>query len=772
MIDYFVPSDHTPPLPLLGDLLPRLPLSVARAYLDAYTPPGSVILDPFCVGTSVIRAAVESGRRAIAASFNPVVVRAIESALWPIDARAALTHLADAPKGDRRLRDHVLDLYATRCPTCGARATARALIWERSLNAPVLKVVECATCGASAGPADDDDLAAARRHEPRGLPFWLLHGKVIARDHAAGEDAERVNDALDAYTPRALAALSDILLKFDGLPAADRDALRAPLIGLFDAASSLHPADDSGQPLTPRPRPRSLRPSPRFVERNVWLALEASLPSPVFGKGAGGEGVLRAPDLDTLLGARQPGVCLLVEGSRELAKRLPAGSIDLLLARPPLPDPVMWTLSAVWSAWLWGGPRYSTPSEHNAPRGGGKTEAASLLPLLSQRRANWDWQWRAIASALSGLLPALRDEARAIFAFGADDAPGEAALDGVALAIAGSSASLSRAVCDPFDGYRVHARPLARPPADRDREALGQDIGQLAIEAAIKSLRARGEPSTWPTLRASIHEALAKDGALAVAARLPEDGPQPLAFTRESIEAGLKSAGGPLVEIDDRLWWLTDAGRAAEPLADRVETSVLELIRSKAEWDEAELLREVYRRFPGDLTPERPLVAACIASYVEEAAGQRVRLRAEDQIEARAAEVQAMRQALTQLGAQLGYAAEARAGQIVVWKEQGATAYTLVVSPSAEMGAVWRFGQMLAGAPVLVIPGSRATLFQHKLARDARLREAVERGAWQFLKFSAARKMIAHADLDRRAFALALGLDPPLEQPQVQIPLL
>ncbi len=129
-----------------------------------------------------------------------------------------------------------------------------------------------------------------------------------------------------------------------------------------------------------------------------------------------------------------------------------------------------------------------------------------------------------------------------------------------------------------------------------------------------------------------------------------------------------------------------------------------------------------------------------------------------------------MQAALAQLGAQLGYAAEARAGQIV-WKEDGATAYTLVVSSMATMGAMWLHGQMLAGAPVLVIPGSRATLFQHKLARDARLREAVERGAWQFLKFSAVREMIAHADMDRRAFALALGLDPPLEKPQVQIPL-
>jgi hypothetical protein len=172
------------------------------------------------------------------------------------------------------------------------------------------------------------------------------------------------------------------------------------------------------------------------------------------------------------------------------------------------------------------------------------------------------------------------------------------------------------------------------------------------------------------------------------------------------------------------------------------------------------------------LTPETPLIAACIEAYVEEVSAHHLRLRTEDGLEARQAEVGAMQRALAGLGEQLGYAAEIRAGQVVVWKEAGATAYTLVVSATADMGAVWRFGRMLAGAPVLVIPGSRATLFQYKLARDVRLRQAVESGAWQFLKFSAARELISHKDMDRRAFALALGLDPPLEKPQVQMPLL
>ena len=752
MIDHFIPSDPTPRLPLLGDLLPRFPMSVARAYVEAYTPAGGVLLDPFCIGPNVARAAVELGRRAVAASFNPVAVRALESALWPVDARAAFTHLADARKGDRHLHDHVQSLYASRCPTCRAIVTTMAFVWERSQRAPVSKIVDCPDCGANAGKVDNDDVVSARRHEPRGLSFWLLHSKVIPREHADSEEAERVAEALDAYTPRALAALADILLKFDGLSPGDRDALRAPLIGLFDMASSLHPADESGQPIRPRPKPRSLRPPPYFIEHNVWLTLEsqvANLQSPALP-------ILRAPNLDVLLNDRQPAVAVLTESSRELAKRLPPASCDLLLGYPPLPDPTWWTLSVVWTAWLWG-----------------RLDAmTSLLQILSQRRTNWDWQWRAISSALNALLPALRDDARAILTFNIESAPGEAALDGVATAIAGSGGALSRVLVDPFDGYRLHARPLARAPSDRDRESLAEDIGRSAVDTAIKVLRARGEPAAAPIARAAILETLAREHALAVVARLPEDGPQPLTFLRDSIDSALAAKGGPVIAVENRMMWLADPGKAAEPLADRVELAALELIRSKDEWSESDLLREVYRRFPGELTPERPLVAACIEAYVEGVSAHRVRLRPEDQIDARQAEVQAMQQALAQLGTQLSFSAEVRPGQVVVWKEKGATLYTLVISAMADMGAVWRFGRMLAGTPVLVIPGSRATLFQHKLARDIRMREAVEQGAWQFLKFSAVREMIAHADLDRRAFALALGLEPPIEQPQVQIPLL
>ncbi len=190
-MEHFIPSDHAPPLRILPGAFPSLPPAVVRAAIERYTQPGDVIVDPFCIGTSVIEAALDLKRKVIAASFNPIALLAIEATLWPTDARAALTHLADALKGAQRLREHVLDLYATRCPTCQREAIALRFEWDRERNIPVEKYVECAACGENIGPTDGADIEQATRFKPRSLPFWTLHSRVLDPKHEQARSGGR-----------------------------------------------------------------------------------------------------------------------------------------------------------------------------------------------------------------------------------------------------------------------------------------------------------------------------------------------------------------------------------------------------------------------------------------------------------------------------------------------------------------------------------------------------------------------------------------------------
>ncbi|CAG0936562.1 hypothetical protein TFLX_05443 [Thermoflexales bacterium] len=722
-MQYFVPADAAPRLSVLPTAFQVMPPSVARAAIEQYTRPGDVILDPFVSGLGVIQAALELGRKVIAASFNPINALAIRATLWPTDARAAFTHLEDALKAAHRLQESVLRFYQASCPTCGNPASGQHFIWDRERRQPVEKHVRCPVCGENAGHIEDQDLKELKKMDARGLPFWVLHGRVVDRNH---EDADRVGDVLDAYTPRAQSALSDILLKFKALSEADRSALRPALLATLDACTSLHTPDETRYP-------SGLKPPARFIEKNVWRELERQvsiLPSTPAA-------LPRVATLDELFASSTPAVCLQVLPARELAKRLPERSISLLVTHPPLPRPGFWSLSAVWAAWLWG--KQSSLVDH-------------LLPLLSRKRTNWDWQWRAMGAGLNVLKPAHRDEARLVMSFPAE----EAILDSVALAAAHARLQAEALVCDPLDGVRGTWQ-------------VGQAVRAAAQDEVLRHiLHERAEPTHELVLRTGLLTAWGQTQTLSEIAQQVEGEQTPLAVLRGQLEQAFDAT--TIYEIEPHRFWLTQPPRPLLPLADRVEHHVRDLLRTRAEWHGDDLLQQVYRDFPDHLTPDRALVATVIHSYAEDIHFEHTPLavlRAEDQVEARQGEVDEVCQLLAQIGERLGIEVslalpEGEQRQIV-WSQSGETIYTFILQTTADVLPLLR-----ADSGVLIIPGGRATLLQYKIARDARLRQT----PWQVLKCSSLRRAAQQSDLALTTFPLAFGLEPPIEQPAMQIQLL
>jgi endogenous inhibitor of DNA gyrase (YacG/DUF329 family) len=716
----FIPSDSAPRLRVLPTAFNAVPPAVARAAIEAHTQPGDVILDPFASGLGVIQAALDLDRKVIAASFNPINALALRATLWPTDARSAFTHLEDALKSAHRLQENVLKLYTATCPTCGKAVVAQHFIWDRERNQPVEKHVQCPVCGENAGPIEEDDFKELKKLDARGLPFWLLHGRVIAKDH---EDADRVSDVLEAYTPRAQAALSDILLKFAALSEDDQSALRPALLATLDACTALHTPDEARYP-------SGLKPPPRFIERNVWVELERQVslrPSVPLS-------FPRAATIDELLASNTPAVCLLVLPARELVKRLPEKSIPLIVTHPPLPRPGFWSLSAVWGAWLWG--KQSSLVDH-------------LLPLLSRKRTSWDWQWRAIGSALNVLNPALCDDANIVMSFPAEDA----ILDSVNLAAAYAHQPIESLVCDPLDGVRGTWRPhpLALSP---ENSGEGERVKRILLD--------RAEPTHELVLRAGLLEAWGQSSTLAEIAQRTEGEQTPLAILRGQIDRALST----LHDSEPHRKWLKVAPAPSSPLADRVEQRARDYLRERAEWHGDDLLHQLYCDFPDHLTPDRALVATTIHSYAEDIRFVHIQLRAEDQAEARHTEVVEIDQLLRDVGEQLGLEINAvtRGEQRrITWSTPDEMIYHFVVQATAEILPL-----LQSSSGVLVIPGGRATLLQHKLARDARLRQT----PWQVLKFSSLRRAAQQRDLSLATFRLAFGLEPPIDQPAMQIQLL
>jgi hypothetical protein len=754
-ITWFVPGLSVPPPPRsISAYFPAMPEGVAATYVAALTQSGDLVIDPFCQTGRVLRESVAAGRRALGANLNPVAVHWIETLLWPPEshqATAALVRLGDAPRGDVTLRQHVMGLYATRCPTCSKDAVAESFVWKRDAGEPVEKRVRCAACGAtaSAGPADEADVMAARRFESRGMAYWFALERAAPKEP---EERERAAAVIEAYTTRTLSALADILRKYDAASPADQAALTPVLLSALEAALALHSAEEE------RPRPRSLKTPSTFIERNVWLAMEdalrAILPPPAV--------LPRSPNVSSLLAGRETAACLVTSGGRALPKLVPAGSVRLIMAVPPQPDPTFWALSAVWAGWLWApGARGGAPSQI----------AESVRLLLARRRADMDWWWRGVAQALGALVPVLAENGHIVLVSPQMD---EDTLTGLVLAGAAIGLALDHALVEPSEGLRVmwHAAP---PPAPRelDAEALAAEIGDKARQSAGKALSERGEPTPWPFLHAAIQVELARSGLARIAARMPEGGPPPLELVKAATLEGLKAEPSPIYPLQDPrgLWWLADPSQAALPLADRIEAAVYDLLtRATPEHWESDLVAEVYRRFPGALTPERAYVRLCLESYATQTRPGVWALREQDLPALRQAEITSLRAELIALGQRLGCQVAERESQ-VAWIEARHPLITFMLTATAELG-VHLLNRPPRGQPVLVLPGGRGALAHHKLRHDVRLSEAATGAGWTFLKFRQLRNLIAQPGLDRASFKGALGLDPLIEQEEQQMALL
>jgi hypothetical protein len=394
------------------------------------------------------------------------------------------------------------------------------------------------------------------------------------------------------------------------------------LLACLDSCSNLYAAED-------RTRPRRLHPPARFLEPNVWRTFEAAYqetrqwsPPSEMHLAKNLEEIV-APDLFAWAEGEPPNAFLDARTIRSLVRELPEASVALMVVTPPYPDPIFWSLSYLWSGWLLG------------PKA-----AASLKPLLGQRRTDWAWYHRAMTVAFRALYRVLQARGPLVLVFVAE---ASALVEALLLAASGAGFELEGLLyqLDDRDKYRLSFVKIAEPvevPSTPDLEALAGGIRQQAVVAAEEVLRERGEPLAFPWLRNAIYERLSHTGHLRQVLAVEEESFSALDFVAEQVEVAVQEAGAGLVRLDvtaqegarPPLWWLREPEKAACPLGDRVEEAIHEILQERLTLDRQALEEAIYPRFPGFLTPEETLIEACLESYSEEIAPDDWQLRTED----------------------------------------------------------------------------------------------------------------------------------------------
>lgn len=726
------------PLPLERYLPPIQP-GAAAAWLAEHASPGSWVIDPFGSTPLLALELARAGYRVLIASNNPILsfmTEILAEAHPRADFQAALAHLASSRRGDELLETHLQSLYLTECAVCGRAIPAQGFLWKNGAAQPFARLLRCPHCGdESERPITPNDLD---RLEKLPGQASLHRARAFERVNIDPDLRENIEEALRTYQPRQLYFLFTLINKIEGLalPEDRRRLLLALAFSLCDDASTLWPHAGG------RSRPRQLTTPPQFVEKNLWLALEAALP--LWASQEAPLPFTRWPQTPPASG----GICLYTGRLRSLlplpAEVQPAAAFAVL----PRPSQAFWTYSAIWSGWVWG--------------------REAVLPLKgSLERRRYDWQWYAGAiTATIGALRRVVTDGFPLLALLPDLAPGFLA-----------AALLAAEAAD------FHLEGMAVRPAEEQAQVFwkaaslspartGHPVETVCKEAVRACLLERAEPTPYLPLYAACLSSLARNGALPPhQEQVAREQLTTLqnAIGKAFLQPGLRRYENQSEQAESGLWALADLPTGNQPLSDQIEKEVVRHLQKHPGCTTFALDSAMCRQFSGTLTPDLDLLLAVLESYGQ-AEGDPLRwyLRANEQPAARRADLDEAARTLQSLARRMGFTVEGDQPQ--TWRNpDGSPAYTYHFLGSALVSR-YVLGEPPAGQGVLVLPGSRARLISQRLRRDPRLAEAAR--SWHFLKLRHLRNLATRTDLTPSLWLIALDGDPPGGEDAVQLQML
>lgn len=753
---YFIPNRDAPTLQPLRGFLNVPSISVARAYIEALTAPGDLVLDPFGVTPNVAYAALALERRVIVLQSNPLwawLARTLATLPPPSEIIATLARLGDVPKDDVSLRAYINQLYATPCAVCHQSTPADYFVRTRE-GGVLARHYTCVHCHVTRqDPATEEDLQRAQALAPRGMHYHFAFARVVPE---GGLHAERIRRMLDVYTPRNLAVLVTLTQKIQArLGARERDLLWLLVLYLLERGTAFYPRVDA--------EPQLARPA-TFIEFNLWYELERAART------------LTAQARQALTLADSPRAVVnavvpvyIGQGSlTRLRREVPRGSVALILGAPPTRRRALYALTYLWGAWILG-----------------RAAMADLVPFLDSRKdAAWEWHWytETLDQALQTLAPLLRADAHLVFTF---TESWHAVLEALLLAAARARLHLDAFVFQPrlgeaprreFDDLRGEYRIAFTSTVTETRRAsdantLEQQMRAVAFAAARDILTRRGEALAFSWVHHAALTRLARESWLTRVFTTPLP-TTPRRFLRRALFAGLQDGYAHdfdhYASTDQFVWWRR-AGAVQPPLIDRIEDAVCEYLARGVSSIEA-LCDALYRQFPGDLTPEAGLIELCAQTYAH-------RLTEEER--------QRALDALAQLGKRLGYTVtwnfqftsetienlQAKIQNFdLVWQADGEIAYAFVWRARARFVDLAHI-HIAPTRGCLVVPENFVALLSEKTRRLPHVTEAFYEAGWNFVRVAAITRLLEQENLERAEVITMLGLTPPILQAGAQLEL-
>lgn len=731
----YISGESAPPDLPLGRFLPPIPPGMASQWAGQHLSQGDLVLDPFGFNPLIPIELVKAGYSVLVTANNPIhafLIRLLASAPQKDEMVATLQDLAISTRGEERMEPYIRSLYQVKCADCGTQIEADAFLWKKEDQRPYAALVNCPNCGAN-GEQPQDPTSPNSLDE---LPPVQLHQARALNRITGGDDPLRpqVKTALTSYPIRPLIVLQTIINKLDSLeqPPRRRDLLIALVLSAADQGNTLWAYP------TPRERPRQLTIPPVYQEKNLWKAMENAIQTWQF---------LSEPiPLEPWAGKKpeQPGLMLFEGRLKELSPSPQPSAISGMITAIPRPNQAFWTLSTLWTGWIWG-----------------QKAVDPIRQVLSRQRYDWNWHTNALRAIFS-ILPDLIQPPAQILGLVAEAEP--------MLLLATLLAA--DAVGEQLSGFALSQDDLiAQCQFERQDGAPGNakpsEAFDLAKQAVRDYFKAKGEPAHFEEVYAATVSTLAHQNALALDIFLQNEN-QAASETERLIESlfdqrsFLQRVGGGTASLETGIWWPAYPDESSEPLIDRLEQVVVRHLVKTGRTSSEEIKQAAYTALPGVFTPNHEDLLNCLESYAEliDPDSHIWALRDSDQPAARKADIEEMHQALTQIGQALGY--EVEDGEILTWREPNTilTSYSFVIVASAIVAKHLNNPRNVADSRIILIPGSRANLLVFKKERDPVLKAKLDHG-FTLMKYRLVRDLAANPLISRELFREQLLADPP-----------
>jgi hypothetical protein len=725
----------------LSRFIPPLEQGVAAAWLARHPiPPGTWLLDPFGFAPQLAIEAARSGYRVLVTANNPITRFLLEMAARPPienDFTAALAALAVSKKGSERIEMHIQSLYLTRCDKCEREIQVESFLWRKDEDQPFARIYKCPNCeDAGERPVKPEDIERAHQI---AASDGLHRSRALERVASIQDDyREHAEEALKHYLPRPLYVLTTLINRMEALNLPDhrRKALTALLLAACDAGNTMwgHPSE--------RPRPKQLYIPAVFREQNLWLMLENKLITWI----ETGASVTLVNWPSKI--AENGGICLfegrLSQLAHQVRRQIPIAAV---LTSLPRPNQAFWTLSALWSGWLWG-----------------REAVEPFKAALRRRRYDWGWSATALHSAFShlfGLLPSgtavlgLLPEPEPPFLTCALTAAEAGGFDLKGLAM--------RTADDPIQILWESGEHLQRETHKPVLEETRQSV--------VDHLKMRGEPTTYFNLHAAALIDLASKRALRDKGHEIE---QALRLTNSLIQnifldEALFEHYSSGASVETGFWGLKPTrtmmdAPGEEPLADRVEIAVVNYLQKNTECIFLELENQLYPLFPGLLTPSQGILHAVLDSYALRE-GSLWTMRAEDATKRRAEAMEEIARVIEAVGKRLDLTVRSNE-RLILWEEKKQLVRAFYILGSALLSRAINNIPYHPDQVALVIPGGRAALAAYKSQRDPALYKRLQ--PYRLVKYRLLRAIAQVPVLTRETFEEQLRSDP-IEQSRGQL---